>query len=133
MGLGALLALLVLFVFGKTPKTDGLFTAYAVYGVLLMLAQSLRTTIVARLVEAPSLWAAFDHYLGAVLALALAAAVPLVVLADPLAHLLTGACGRRRTRRGAHRAVAVRARGGRAAAGRRSAPPRWGRWTASSP
>ena len=49
-------ALLVLFAFGKTPKTDGLFAAYAVYGVLLMLAQSLRTTIVARLVEAPSLW-----------------------------------------------------------------------------
>jgi peptidoglycan biosynthesis protein MviN/MurJ (putative lipid II flippase) len=90
MGLGALLALLVLFVFGKTPKTDGLFTAYGVYGVLLMLAQSLRTTIVARLVEAPSLWQRFDHYLGAVLALTLAAAVPLVVLASPLAHLLTG-------------------------------------------
>jgi peptidoglycan biosynthesis protein MviN/MurJ (putative lipid II flippase) len=90
MGLGALLALLVLFVFGKTPKTDGLFTAYGVYGVLLMLAQSLRTTVVARLVEAPSLWRAFDHYLGAVLALTLAAAVPLVALADPLAHLLTG-------------------------------------------
>jgi O-antigen/teichoic acid export membrane protein len=90
MGLGALLALLVLFVFGKTPKTDGLFTAYGVYGVLLMLAQSLRTTIVARLVEAPSLWQAFDHYVGAVLALALGAAVPLVVLAGPLAHLLTG-------------------------------------------
>ena len=90
MGLGALLALLVLFVFGTTPKTDGLFTAYGVYGVLLMLAQSLRTTIVARLVEAPSLWEAFDRYLGAALALALAAAVPLVVLADPLAHLLTG-------------------------------------------
>lgn len=91
MGLGALLALLVLFVFGKTPKTDGLFTAYGVYGVLLMLAQSLRTTIVARLVEAPSLWAAFDHYLGAVLALTVATTIPLVVLADPLAHLLTGA------------------------------------------
>ncbi len=90
MGLGALLALLVLFVFGKTPKTDGLFTAYGVYGVLLMLAQSLRTTVVARLVEAPSLWEAFDRYLGAVMALTLVATVPLVVLADPLAHLLTG-------------------------------------------
>jgi peptidoglycan biosynthesis protein MviN/MurJ (putative lipid II flippase) len=91
MGLGAVLALVVLFVFGKTAKTDGLFTAYGVYGILLMVAQSLRTTIVARLVEAPSLWSAFETYSGAVLALTLAAAVPLVVLGDPLAHLLTGA------------------------------------------
>jgi peptidoglycan biosynthesis protein MviN/MurJ (putative lipid II flippase) len=91
MGLGALLALLVLFAFGKTAKTDGLFTAYGVYGILLMVAQSLRTTIVARLVEAPSLWAAFDDYAGAVLALTLAAGLPLIVLGGPLAHLLTGA------------------------------------------
>jgi hypothetical protein len=90
MGLGAVLALVVLFVFGKTAKTDGLFTAYGVYGILLMLSQSLRTTIVARLVEAPSLWRAFDGYMGAVLVLALVAAGPLIVLSDPLAHLLTG-------------------------------------------
>ena len=30
MGLGAVLALTVLLVFGKTAKTDGLFTAYGV-------------------------------------------------------------------------------------------------------
>ena len=90
MGLGALLALLVLFVFGTTPKTDGLFTAYGVYGVLLMLAQSLRTTIVARLVEAPRCGKRSTATWAPSLALALAAAVPLVVLADPLAHLLTG-------------------------------------------
>jgi peptidoglycan biosynthesis protein MviN/MurJ (putative lipid II flippase) len=90
MGLGAVLALVVLFAFGKTAKTDGLFTAYGVYGILLMLSQSLRTTIVARLVEAPSLWRAFDRYVGAVLVITLIAAVPLLVLGDPLAHLLTG-------------------------------------------
>ena len=91
MGLGAVLALVVLFAFGKTAKTDGLFTAYGVYGILLMVAQSLRTTIVARLVEAPSLWTAVDSYAGAVLALTVAAAVPLIALGDPLAHVLTGA------------------------------------------
>jgi peptidoglycan biosynthesis protein MviN/MurJ (putative lipid II flippase) len=91
MGLGAVLALVVLFVFGKTAATDGLFTAYGVYGIILMVAQSQRTTIVSRLVEAPSLWGAFNGYVGAVLALALFAAVPLVALGDPLAHVLTGA------------------------------------------
>lgn len=90
MGLGAVLALVVLVVFGKTAKTDGIFTAYAVYGVLLMLSQSLRTTIVARLIDAPSLWRAFDDYVSAVLALALVAAGPLVAFRGPLAHLLTG-------------------------------------------
>ena len=90
MGLGAVLALVVLFAFGKTAKTDGLFTAYGVYGILLMLSQSLRTTIVARLVEAPSLWRAFDRYVGAVLVIVLIAAAPLLVLGDPLAHVLTG-------------------------------------------
>jgi hypothetical protein len=90
MGLGAVLALIVLFAFGKTAKTDGLFTAYGVYGIMLMVAQSQRTTIVARLVEAPSLWDEFDRYVGAVLALALVVAAPLIALGGPLAHLLTG-------------------------------------------
>jgi peptidoglycan biosynthesis protein MviN/MurJ (putative lipid II flippase) len=90
MGLGAVLALVVLLVFGKTTKTDGLFTAYAVYGVILMLAQSLRTTIVARLLETSPMWLAYDAYLGAVLAVTVLVALPLVVLGSPLAELLTG-------------------------------------------
>jgi peptidoglycan biosynthesis protein MviN/MurJ (putative lipid II flippase) len=90
MGLGAVLALVVLFVFGKTAKTDGLFTAYAVYGVILMLAQSLRTTIVARLLETTPMWTAFELYLGSVLALTVLVALPLVALGSPLAELLTG-------------------------------------------
>jgi peptidoglycan biosynthesis protein MviN/MurJ (putative lipid II flippase) len=90
MGLGAVLALIVLFVFGTTAKTDGLFVAYGVYGVILMVAQSQRTTIVARLVEAPSLWDELDRYVGAVLGLAVVIAVPLIALGDPIAHLLTG-------------------------------------------
>jgi peptidoglycan biosynthesis protein MviN/MurJ (putative lipid II flippase) len=90
MGLGAVLALVVLVLFGTTDETDGLFTAYGVYGILLMVAQSLRTTIPARLVEAGSLWRTFDAYLSAVLGLAVAAAVPLIALGSPLAHLLTG-------------------------------------------
>jgi putative peptidoglycan lipid II flippase len=90
MGLSAVLAVVMLFLFGKTAKTDGLFTAFGVYNIVAIVAQSLRTTIVARLVEGPSLWDAFDRYVTAVLFLAVAIAVPLAVLAGPLAHLLIG-------------------------------------------
>jgi O-antigen/teichoic acid export membrane protein len=90
MGLGALLALAILLLFGKTAKTDGLFTAYGVYGLLLMVAQSLRTTIPSRLVEGEDMWSTFDGYLGAILSLVLVSLVPLVALGGPLAHLLTG-------------------------------------------
>ena len=38
--------------FGKNARTDGLFAAYGVYGVLSLIAQSLRITVVARLLEA---------------------------------------------------------------------------------
>jgi uncharacterized membrane protein YgaE (UPF0421/DUF939 family) len=49
MALGAVIALVILLRFGKDAETDGLFAAYGVYGVLVVVAQSFRTTIVARL------------------------------------------------------------------------------------
>jgi len=93
MGLGAAIALVILLRFGKDTETDGLFAAYGVYGVVVVIAQSFRTTIVARLVEGRSLFAALDRHLGAIGVLFLAAAVPLVALAQPLAHLLVGQLG----------------------------------------
>jgi peptidoglycan biosynthesis protein MviN/MurJ (putative lipid II flippase) len=61
--------------------------------VLVVIAQTFRTTIVARLVEGPSLSAALDRYLGAIGVIFLGSAIPLVALGDPLAHLLIGDLG----------------------------------------
>lgn len=93
MALGAAVAVVILLRFGKDTETDGLFAAYGVYGVLVVIAQSFRTTVVARLVEGGSLFEALDRYLGAVAVVFLAAAVPLVALAEPLARLLVGHLG----------------------------------------
>ena len=90
MGLGAVLALLIVLKFGKTPRTDGLLAAYGVYGLLLTLAQSTRASVAARLVEGPSMWANLDRLMGGAAVLALGGLVPLVLLAAPVAELLTG-------------------------------------------
>jgi peptidoglycan biosynthesis protein MviN/MurJ (putative lipid II flippase) len=93
MTLGAAIALVILLRFGKNRETDGLFAAYGVYGIVVVVAQTFRTTVVARLVESPSLFAALDRYLGAIAAIFLGAGIPLVALGDPLAHLLIGHLG----------------------------------------
>jgi CDP-diglyceride synthetase len=93
MGLGAAIALVILLRFGKDAETDGLFAAYGVYGIVVVIAQSFRTTIVARLVEGPSLFASLNRHLGAVGVVFLAAGVPLAALAGPLARLLVGDLG----------------------------------------
>jgi peptidoglycan biosynthesis protein MviN/MurJ (putative lipid II flippase) len=90
MGLGAVLALAIVLKFGKTPRTDGLLTAYGVYGLLLTLAQSARASVAARLVEGPSVWANLDRLMGGGAVLAVAGAVPLILLGGPVAELLTG-------------------------------------------
>lgn len=93
MAIGGLLSLVIVLKFGKNARTDGLFAAYGVYGVLALVAQSLRITVVARLLEGPSLAAALDRLLGGCLALFLASGVLLVVLGEPVADLLTGDLG----------------------------------------
>jgi peptidoglycan biosynthesis protein MviN/MurJ (putative lipid II flippase) len=93
MGIGGVLAILILLEFGKSARTDGLFAAYGAYAIVVALAQSFRGTIVARLMEGESLAANFDRFLGASAALFLALALPFLALGGPLADLLTGDLG----------------------------------------
>ena len=93
MLLGAALAVVVVLEFGKNARTDGLFAAYGVYGFVVLVAQSVRTTLVARLVEGESLQAQLDRFVAAMTLIALAAAVPFVALGGPIAGLLTGDLG----------------------------------------
>jgi O-antigen/teichoic acid export membrane protein len=75
----ALMGVLIGARFGATPETDGFFTANAIYGVTLFVAQSLRTTAAARLVgderPFPRLAAHFDALAIIVLASAAVAGV----------------------------------------------------------
>ena len=93
MGLGGLAAIIVLLRFGKGADTDAVFAAYGVYGALLVMCLSLRTTVVARVVESSSEWAGFDRFLGAGLSLLALAALMLLALGEPLADLITGSLG----------------------------------------
>jgi peptidoglycan biosynthesis protein MviN/MurJ (putative lipid II flippase) len=90
MGLGGVLAILIVVEFGKDARTDGLLAAYGVYGLLLAFAQSLRATVVARLVEGPSLFENLDRFVAATLVVVGLAAIPLVLAGPALAELLTG-------------------------------------------
>jgi hypothetical protein len=87
MALGAVLALLVAHFFGKNAETDAFFAAHGLYGVGVTLASTFRLTAVSRLVRSPGP-ATATRLLGAVLLVALVAAVPMVVLAGPLGGLL---------------------------------------------
>ena len=93
MGIGALLAVLIVQLFGKDAQTDGVLAAYGVYSLIVVLAQTFRATIVPRLTEDDSGFGRFDEYLGATLALFVLAALPLVALGGPIAALLTGDLG----------------------------------------
>jgi hypothetical protein len=92
MGFGALVALVILALFGKTARTDGLLAAYGVYGLLMVLGQAFRTTVVPR-IAAGRFAVELDRYLGGALLLSAVAALPLVVFAEPFAALLTGDLG----------------------------------------
>ncbi|MFL5817537.1 MAG: lipid II flippase MurJ [Conexibacter sp.] len=94
MAIGAALAVVILLELGKNDRTDGLLAAYGVYSVVVLFAQSFRTTVVARLLDDErSLFAAYDAFLGAVLVLFLVAGVFFVALGDPIATALTGNLG----------------------------------------
>jgi peptidoglycan biosynthesis protein MviN/MurJ (putative lipid II flippase) len=93
LGIQGLAALAIMITFGKGAETDAVFAAYGVYGALVVMCQTLRLTVVARVVESPSPWAAFDRFLGAALSLLFAAGAVQLILGAPLANLLTGDLG----------------------------------------
>jgi hypothetical protein len=74
--------------FGATPETDGFFTANALYGVTLFLAQSLRTTAAARLIGDERPFPRLAAHLDALAVLVLASAALAAA-----AMLLVGALG----------------------------------------
>jgi peptidoglycan biosynthesis protein MviN/MurJ (putative lipid II flippase) len=93
LGIQGIAAFVILLRFGKGADTDAVFAAYGVYGVLLIICQTLRLTVVARVVESPSRWAAFDRFLGAGISLLLVAGAAQLLLGDPIAGALTGDLG----------------------------------------
>lgn len=92
MAVGGVIAVVTLHLFGQGVRTDGLFAAYGVYGLLVSLAQTFRTTVVPRLTEAGG-WPELDRQVGGAVVLAALLAIPLVVLGEPVARTLTGALG----------------------------------------
>jgi peptidoglycan biosynthesis protein MviN/MurJ (putative lipid II flippase) len=86
---GGIFALLIAARFGSDARTDGFFAAYGLYTVAVLVAQSMRTTIVGRLVDGETRFAGFDAFLAAVGVLALAGGVLFVALGEVLAELLT--------------------------------------------
>jgi peptidoglycan biosynthesis protein MviN/MurJ (putative lipid II flippase) len=93
LGIQGVAALVILLIFGKSADTDAVFAAYGVYGVLVVMCQTLRLTVVARIVESPSPPAALDRFLGAGLGLVAAAGLVQLALGAPLARVLTGDLG----------------------------------------
>jgi peptidoglycan biosynthesis protein MviN/MurJ (putative lipid II flippase) len=93
MVLGGVLAVLVAAEFGSNAQTDGFFAAYGVYALVILLAQSLRVSVVPRLMEGESTQASFDafnRFVAAVLLIFALFGVLFVALGHPLAALLTG-------------------------------------------
>jgi peptidoglycan biosynthesis protein MviN/MurJ (putative lipid II flippase) len=105
MTLGGVLAILVAAEFGSDARTDGFFAAYGVYAMVILLAQSVRVTVVPRLLESgpaggelpagspdprgsPS-FDAFNRFFAAVLVSVALLGVVFGALGDPLASLLT--------------------------------------------
>jgi peptidoglycan biosynthesis protein MviN/MurJ (putative lipid II flippase) len=93
MAFGGLLALLIARRFGTSSETDAMFAAYSVYGVFLMVAQSLRLTMVPRLARAEGAAASFVDGLGALAVIAAVSAVALIGFRHPLATVLVGSDG----------------------------------------
>jgi peptidoglycan biosynthesis protein MviN/MurJ (putative lipid II flippase) len=93
LGIQGIAALAILVTFGKGADTDAVFAAYGVYGILVVMCQTLRLTVVARIVESPSPHAAFDRFLGAGLSLVVVAGVVQILFGGVLARVLTGDLG----------------------------------------
>jgi O-antigen/teichoic acid export membrane protein len=84
---GGLLALLIAQLFGKTVETDAFFAAYGLYSLGITFTQSFRLTAVSQLVSGDGS-ETVTRMIGAAAVLALALAVPMVALAEPLGGLL---------------------------------------------
>ena len=93
LGVQGIAALVILLLFGKGSDTDAVFAAYGLYGVVVLMCQTLRLTVVARLVEEPSPWAAFDRFLGAGLSMVAMAIAVQLVFGATIARVLTGDLG----------------------------------------
>lgn len=93
LGMQGIAALVILLVFGKGTDTDAVFAAYGLYGLVVLMCQTLRLSVVARLAEGPSPWAAFDRLLGAGLCLVAIAVVIQLAAGNVIADLLTGDLG----------------------------------------
>jgi putative peptidoglycan lipid II flippase len=86
---GAVLAVLVAQVFGKSTETDAFFAAYGFYSLGVTFLYTVRLTAVSRLVGTTS--DAITRQLGAALLIALAFAIPMLILARPVGHILVEA------------------------------------------
>jgi peptidoglycan biosynthesis protein MviN/MurJ (putative lipid II flippase) len=86
MVFGAVLAVLVAQLFGKSIQTDAFFAAYGFYSLGVTFTYTVRLTAVSRLVGSAS--EAVTRQLGAALLIALAFGVPMLILAGPLGRVL---------------------------------------------
>jgi peptidoglycan biosynthesis protein MviN/MurJ (putative lipid II flippase) len=93
LGVQGVAALLILLLFGKGTDTDAVFAAYGLFGVIVLMCQTLRLTVVPRLVEARSPWETFDRFLGAALSLVAIAIVAQLALGGAIARVLTAGLG----------------------------------------
>ena len=89
MAIGGVLAVVIVHAFGKGEQTDGLFAAYGLYAVAVLVAGSTRVALVGRLAGGPE--QELDHYLAAVAALGAVLIVGGILLGDPVGKLLVGA------------------------------------------
>lgn len=90
MAAGGVLAVLVAVLVGSDARTDGFFAAYGLYAMAIVFAQTARTTIVPRLFEGETRFAAFDRFLGGGLVVLVVVAVLLGPLGGVLSSLATG-------------------------------------------
>lgn len=84
---GGVLALLITQFFGKGAGTDAFFTAYGFYVIAVALAQTLRLTALPRLMGDVT-GEQESRLVAAAVAMAAAAAVPMLALAGPLGRLI---------------------------------------------
>lgn len=87
MASGGVLALLITRYFGRGAGTDAFFTAYGLYVIAIAFAQTLRLTVLPQLMGDVS-DEQESRLVSAAVGMALVAAVPMIVFADPFAGLI---------------------------------------------